>query len=105
MLLNATKLDPVGFVEALPEQITLNEVQRVLRLCLQSNQLWIKLKSFVVQQLICSAILQVKDGVGLKRLTAQTGKNFKGGILLYSGTNCFSISELLYAVPIDRLWK
>lgn len=52
-----------------------------------------------------SAILQAKDGAGLKRLAAQTGKNFKGGILLYSGTNCFSIAELLYAVPINRLWK
>ena len=52
-----------------------------------------------------SAILQAKDGTGLKRLAVQTGENFKGGIMLYSGTNCFSIDELLYAVPINRLWK
>lgn len=31
--------------------------------------------------------------------------DFKGGVLLYSGANCFSIDELLYAVPMDRLWK
>ncbi len=52
-----------------------------------------------------SATLQAKDGAGLRRLAAQAGEHFKGGILLYSGANCFSIGELLYAVPMDRLWK
>ena len=52
-----------------------------------------------------SATLQAKDGAGLRRLAAQVGEHFKGGILLYSGANCFSIGELLYAVPMDRLWK
>ena len=52
-----------------------------------------------------SAIFQAKDGAGLKRLAAQAGEHFKGGILLYSGANCLSIGELLYAVPMDRLWK
>lgn len=52
-----------------------------------------------------SATFQAKDGAGLKRLAAQAGEHFKGGILLYSGANCLSIGELLYAVPMDRLWK
>ena len=52
-----------------------------------------------------SATLQAKDGAGLRRLAVQVGEHFKGGILLYSGANCFSIGELLYAVPMDRLWK
>ena len=52
-----------------------------------------------------AATIQAKDGAGLKRLSNQAGKCFKGGILLYSGNNCFSLGENLYAVPMDWLWK
>lgn len=52
-----------------------------------------------------SATIQLKDGAGLKRLSSQAGKYFKGGILLYSGNNCFALGESLYAVPMDWLWK
>ncbi|RLA23472.1 MAG: AAA family ATPase, partial [Gammaproteobacteria bacterium] len=48
-----------------------------------------------------SATLQARDGAGLKRLAAQAGKHFKGGFLLYSGANCFSIGDQLFAVPMD----
>ncbi len=52
-----------------------------------------------------SATIQLKDGAGLKRLSSRAGKYFKGGILLYSGNNCFALGESLYAVPMDWLWK
>lgn len=53
-----------------------------------------------------AASIQAKDGAGLKRIAAQAGKNFRGGMLLYTGSNCLPLSEKnIFAVPIDRLWK
>jgi len=53
-----------------------------------------------------AASLQDKDGAGLARIAAQAGKNFQGGILLYSGTNCLPLKvDKCYAVPMDRLWS
>lgn len=49
--------------------------------------------------------IQTKDGEGLKRLAAQAGKHFKGGVLLYCGNNTLPLStEYCLAVPMDRLW-
>lgn len=49
--------------------------------------------------------IQAKDGEGLKRLAAQAGKHFKGGVLLYCGNNTLPLStEYCLAVPMDRLW-
>jgi hypothetical protein len=46
------------------------------------------------------------DGAGLRKLAAQAGDKFKGGILLYAGTNCLPIgSHNCFAVPLDRLWR
>jgi len=45
------------------------------------------------------------DGHGLRRLAAQAGKNFRGGVLLYAGTSTFPLeTELCLAVPLTRLW-
>jgi len=47
-----------------------------------------------------------KDGAGLTKLATQAGNRFKGGILLYSGTNCLPMQqEHCFAVPMDRLWQ
>lgn len=52
-----------------------------------------------------AASIQTKDGVGLARLAARAGKNFKGGILLYCGNNVLSLStENCIAAPMDWLW-
>ncbi|NOZ09995.1 MAG: ATP-binding protein [Gammaproteobacteria bacterium] len=52
-----------------------------------------------------AASLQDKDGAGLARIAARAGKNFQGGILLYSGANCLSLKvDKCFAVPMNRLW-
>jgi len=52
-----------------------------------------------------AASVHDKDGVGLAKISAQAGKNFKGGILLYSGANCLPLKvDKCFAVPMDRLW-
>jgi len=49
---------------------------------------------------------QSKDGEGLKRLACQTGKQFKGGLLIYCGTNAISLkTPSCIAAPIDWLWS
>ncbi len=53
-----------------------------------------------------TASLNKKDGAGLVKLAAQAGRQFKGGILLYSGTSCLPLGvENCFAVPLDRLWR
>jgi len=45
------------------------------------------------------------DGHGLRRLAAQAGKNFQGGVLLYAGASTFPLeTERCLAVPLTRLW-
>jgi predicted AAA+ superfamily ATPase len=53
-----------------------------------------------------AATVKNEDGTGLAKLAAQSGTQFKGGILLYSGTNCLPINvHNCFAVPLDRLWS
>ena len=54
-----------------------------------------------------STSIQSKDGKGLAKLASLTGKNWQGGILLYTGNNCLPMGEIpnTYAVPMDWLWK
>jgi len=52
-----------------------------------------------------AASVHSRDGVGLAKIAAQAGKNFEGGILLYSGANCLPLKvDKCFAVPMDRLW-
>lgn len=52
-----------------------------------------------------AASVQDKDGAGLAKLAEQAGKNFQGGILLYSGSNCLPLKfDNCFAVPMNRLW-
>lgn len=49
--------------------------------------------------------LNEKDGVGLAKLATQAGANFKGGILLYTGSSCLPLKQAhCFAVPMNRLW-
>lgn len=53
-----------------------------------------------------AASVQAKDGEGLKRLAAQAGKNFKGGVLLYCGNNALPLqTESCIAAPMTWLWQ
>ncbi|WP_353956998.1 ATP-binding protein [uncultured Idiomarina sp.] len=53
-----------------------------------------------------AASIQAKDGEGLKRLAAQAGKNFKGGVLLYCGNNALPLqTENCIAAPMTWLWQ
>lgn len=53
-----------------------------------------------------AASLKAEDGIGLAKLATQAGKQFKGGILLYSGTSVLPLSTAnCFAVPLDRLWR
>lgn len=52
-----------------------------------------------------SASIHPKDGAGIARLAAQAGTAFKGGMILYCGTNTFSLDIAgSLAVPMNTLW-
>jgi predicted AAA+ superfamily ATPase len=54
-----------------------------------------------------SASIATSDGKGLRRLAQQCGKDFKSGVVFYSGTSTVLISESprILAVPISELWE
>ncbi len=53
-----------------------------------------------------AATIQAKDGEGLKRLASQAGENFKGGALIYCGSNALPLGmPHCVAVPVDWLWR
>lgn len=53
-----------------------------------------------------AASIKAKDGEGLKRLSAQAGKYFKGGVLIYCGNSALPLSTTnCMAVPMDWLWR
>lgn len=54
-----------------------------------------------------AASVRSDDTVGLRRLAAQSGKDFQGGIVFYDGTSTLPLDrELnLYAVPLSKLWE
>jgi predicted AAA+ superfamily ATPase len=53
-----------------------------------------------------SASVLASDGHGLRRLADQCGKDFRGGVLLYSGTSTLPMSDSrLLAVPLAQLWE
>jgi uncharacterized protein len=46
------------------------------------------------------------DAKGLRRLAAQAGNNFRGGILLYSGADILPLgADGVLAVPLQKLWN
>ncbi len=52
-----------------------------------------------------AASIHQKDFKGLTRLAKQAGRQFKGGILLYSGSNWLPLEEKnCFAVPMNALW-
>lgn len=53
-----------------------------------------------------AATIQPKDGEGLKRLANQAGEHFRGGALIYCGSNALPLGvPQCVAVPIDWLWR
>lgn len=61
---------------------------------------------FLVYRLPAWHSNQAKDGEGLKRLAAQAGKSFKGGVLLYCGNNALPLkTENCIAAPMTWLWQ
>ena len=54
-----------------------------------------------------AASVQAKDGAGLSRLESLAGKAWKGGILLYTGSNYLSLPGVTngIAVPMNALWQ
>ena len=52
-----------------------------------------------------SATIQPKDINGLTKFAEQVGKNFRGGMLVYTGRHCLKLSVPgCFAVPIGMLW-
>jgi predicted AAA+ superfamily ATPase len=53
-----------------------------------------------------AATIHSTDANGLKRLAAQAGRDFQGGIVLYDGATILPLDRdlKLYAVPISKLW-
>ncbi|SFM42588.1 hypothetical protein SAMN05421721_10591 [Ectothiorhodospira mobilis] len=52
-----------------------------------------------------AASVQTKDAAGLARLAEQAGKDFRGGMLLYTGRHCLKLQVPgCFAVPIGMLW-
>jgi predicted AAA+ superfamily ATPase len=53
-----------------------------------------------------SATVNTADGQGLRRLASQCGKDFKGGILLHSGSSILPLGDSrLLAAPTSMLWE
>lgn len=54
-----------------------------------------------------AASVQAKDARGLARLAEQAGDSWRGGMLLYTGTNTLPLADIpnAFAVPMDRLWQ
>ena len=44
-------------------------------------------------------------GAGLARLAARCGRDFRGGVVLYTGDSILPLGERLLAVPISELWR
>ncbi|OBA00751.1 ATP-binding protein [Halomonas sp. G11] len=52
-----------------------------------------------------SASVLAKDAAGLARLADQAGKQFRGGMLIYTGRHCVKLNVPgCFAVPISMLW-
>jgi len=52
-----------------------------------------------------AATVQTRDAAGLARLAQQAGKQFQGGMLLYTGRHCLKLNVPgCFAVPIGMLW-
>ncbi|PWC19696.1 ATP-binding protein [Brenneria corticis] len=53
-----------------------------------------------------SATFQEKDAAGLRRLADAARSNWRGGVLFYTGNNCFSLKNIpnAFAVPVHWLW-
>lgn len=53
-----------------------------------------------------SATLHPSDGKGLRRLAAQVGGDFRGGIVIYDGTAIMPLDGTgMLAVPVSKLWE
>lgn len=54
-----------------------------------------------------AASIQAKDGAGLAKLAALCGDSWRGGVLLYTGSHCLSLSHIenTFAVPMHWLWQ
>jgi len=53
-----------------------------------------------------SATLHAADGKGLRRLAAQAGSDFRGGIVFYDGASILQLGDpRLLAVPVSKLWE
>jgi hypothetical protein len=53
-----------------------------------------------------SATLHHADGIGLRRLAAQSGNDFQSGIIFYDGANVLQLDgPKILAVPIHLLWE
>lgn len=51
-----------------------------------------------------SASVTSADGIGLRRLAEQCGKDFQGGILFHSGTSTLAMADPRFlAVPLAKL--
>lgn len=53
-----------------------------------------------------AASVQAADASGLRRLAAQAGNDFQGGIIFYDGESSLPMDRKLnlYAVPLSKLW-
>jgi hypothetical protein len=52
-----------------------------------------------------AATVTPADGNGLRRLAEQCGKDFQGGMILYTGTSTLPAADRrILAVPLSELW-
>lgn len=66
----------------------------------QGNKVWgVEVKK--------AASIQPKDGAGLSRLARLCGKDWQGGMLMYTGNSCLSLQQApnTFAVPMHDLWQ
>jgi predicted AAA+ superfamily ATPase len=61
------------------------------------------MRDIIAIEVKASATVQAQDFKGLRKLAAQTGKNFLTGIVLYGGTLALPFGDRLRAVPLAAL--
>ncbi len=60
---------------------------------------------FTAVEIKAAETVKEKDFRGIRRLQRVLGKQFAGGVVLYTGENALPFGERLSAVPISALWK
>ena len=103
--------DPDGFINGLPDHVTIDEVLRVpellpvIKLSVAQDR---RPDRFLLtgSAIKVSSSINAKDGQGLARLARRCGKQFQRGIVFYAGASTLPMPDKrMLTVPLSELWE